>query len=174
MLIKLLIIPIPLSSCSIFILLVKVNICLPLQYNCDSNCDEEVFFFYKISFLFQVISSDSVERQPESLIIGKRKPSLGLELQFQNKFRLGNEVLPKQGRKNVIIRGKMIGGAGGRGGGSQSGVGGGNNNRYKQTRHPPHYSSYCDPCTDYLNSPMFQSLHSRWVDNCYSVINGGQ
>jgi len=127
-----------------------------------------VFQHLAENYVNKVISSDSVERQPESLIIGKRKPSLGLELQFQNKFRLGNEVLPKQGRKNVIIRGKMIGGAGGRGGGSQSGVGGGNNNRYKQTRHPPHYSSYCDPCTDYLNSPMFQSLHSRGRYSNYS------
>ena len=117
-------------------------------------------------------------QQPESLIIGKRKPSL--EFQFQNKFRLGSELLPRP-RNNVIIRGKMIGGVAGIGslGGSVGGVGVGgnnnNNNRYKQrhqaTRGNQHYSSYCDPCTDYLNSPMFHSLHTRWVVNCYKVID---
>ena len=49
-----------------------------------------------------------MERQPESLIIGKRKPSL--EFQFQNKFRLGGEILPRARSGNVIVRGKMIGG----------------------------------------------------------------
>ena len=72
--------------------------------------------------LLQVISCNSPERQPESLIIGKRKPSL--EFQFQNKFRLGGDMLggvvgrvPRGGGGNVILRqGKMIGGIGGGGG----------------------------------------------------------
>ena len=117
--------------------------------------------------LLQVISCNSPERQPESLIIGKRKPSL--EFQFQNKFRLGGDMLggvaaglgrgPRGGGgNNVILRGagKMVGG-------------GNNNNRYKHKRQSPssgpvsgHYTNtYCDPCTDYLNNPMFHSLHSR-------------
>ena len=118
----------------------------------------------------QVLSASAAERQqpaPESLIIGKRKPSL--EFQFQNKFRLGGEVLPRARNNNVILRqGKMIGGGGGM-------LGGGGNNRYKtgQARQGDrgpgigYNSAYCDPCTDYLNNPMFRSLHSRWAAYCY-------
>ena len=121
------------------------------------------------SGLLQVISASTAERQQsqqESLIIGKRKPSL--EFQFQNKFRLGGEVLPRPRNNNVILRqGKMIGGGGGM-------LGGRGNNRYNnQARQADrgkglgYNSAYCDPCTDYLNNPMFRSLHSRWAANCY-------
>ena len=121
------------------------------------------------SGLLQVISASTAERQQsqqESLIIGKRKPSL--EFQFQNKFRLGGEVLPRPRNNNVILRqGKMIGGGGGM-------LGSGGNNRYNnQARQADrgkglgYNSAYCDPCTDYLNNPMFRSLHSRWAANCY-------
>ena len=100
-----------------------------------------------------MISSNTVERQPESLIIGKRKPSL--EFQFQNKFRLGGEIIPRARSNNVIVRSKMIGGG-------SVGIGVGSNNRYKPRQ--THYSSpVYDPCTDYLNNPMFHSLHSRLV-----------
>ena len=113
-----------------------------------------IIFLYSL----QVISSNTVERQPESLIIGKRKPSL--EFQFQNKFRLGGEILPRARSNNVIVRGKMIGG------GVAGGLGGTANNRYKPRQASRHsysasMSPVCDPCTDYLNNPMFHSLHSR-------------
>ena len=133
---------------------------------------EQLLIKQSSSGLLQVISASTTERQqaPESLIIGKRKPTL--EFQFQNKFRLGGEVLPRPRSNNVILRqGKMIGGGGGM-------LGGGGNNRYKtQARQGDrgtglgYNSAYCDPCTDYLNNPMFRSLHSRWADNCYELID---
>merc|ERR1719266_276338 len=82
-----------------------------------------VFQHLAENYVNKVISSNTVERQPESLIIGKRKPSL--EFQFQNKFRLGGEILPRARSNNVIVRGKMIGGGGG------APVAVGSNNRYK-------------------------------------------
>ena len=106
-----------------------------------------------ILFYLQVISSNSVDRQqPESLIIGKRKPSL--EFQFQNKFRLGGEMIGRP-RNNVIMRGSGVGGDN-RMARALSGTNPGH--RYKPRQYA---TSYCDPCTDYLNNPMFHSLHSR-------------
>jgi len=143
-----------------------------------------VFQHLAENYVNKVISCNSPERQPESLIIGKRKPSL--EFQFQNKFRLGGELLggvgvgrgSRQPRDVILRQGKLIGGIGGGGGGNN------NNNRYKhQTKRqgPPsssqpvsgHYTNtYCDPCTDYLNNPMFHSLHSRGRYSNYSSYTG--
>ena len=113
------------------------------------------------SRLLQVISKSISERQApeESLIIGKRKPIL--EFQFQNKFRLGGEMMPRLGSNVILRQGKIIGGDG------LLGV----NNRYNTGRQDRqagrvYSSAYCDPCTDYLNNPMFRSLHSRWAANC--------
>ena len=72
------------------------------------------------------------------MIIGRRKPTV----EFQNKFKLNSDF--ERVKNSVMLRGRA-----------------GNKRVSSSHRQTNRFSNYCDPCTDYLNSPMFHSLHTR-------------
>ena len=94
----------------------------------------------------------SQDRQQDSLIIGRRKPAVD----FQNKFKLSNDF--ERVKTSVMLRGR-------------GGVGVGANKRGAQGIRSNRFSNYCDPCTDYLNNPMFHSLHTRGRYSNYSTYS---
>ena len=94
---------------------------------------------------FQVISNtNSQERQQESLIIGRRKPAVD----FQNKFKLNSSDFDKvKTSASVMLRGRT------------------GNKRASPGHRTNRFSNYGDPCTDYLNNPMFHSLQTQGLYN---------
>jgi len=107
-----------------------------------------VFQHLAENYVNKVISNtNSQERQQESLIIGRRKPAVD----FQNKFKLNSSDFDKvKTSASVMLRGRT------------------GNKRNSPGHRTNRFSNYCDPCTDYLNNPMFHSLHTRGRYSNYS------
>jgi len=106
-----------------------------------------VFQHLAENYVNKVISDTTQERQQESLIIGRRKQTGD----FQNKFKLNSDFDRVKSSASVMLRGRTQG-----------------NKRASPTHRTNRFSNYCDPCTDYLNSPMFHSLHARGRYSNYS------
>jgi len=106
-----------------------------------------VFQHLAENYVNKVISSNSQERQQESLSIGRRKPAVD----FQNKFKLNSSDFDKvKTSASVMLRGRPA------------------NKRASPGHRTNRFSNYCDPCTDYLNNPMFHTLHTRGRYSNYS------
>jgi len=123
----------------------------------DLNVDV-VFQHLAENFVDKVVSCPPRIEPQDSLIIGERRREI---IESPKKYSMTSyKVESVMKSANVVLRGR----SGNRrnphiGGHALGGHRSGNNNRF---------SNYCDPCTDYLNNPMFHSLHMRGRYNNYS------
>jgi len=107
-----------------------------------------VFQHLAENYVNKVITTVSQERQQDNLIIGRRKPGVDL----QNKFKLNNDFDRVKTSAGMMLRGR-------------------GNKRGNQGIRRDRFTNYCDPCTDYLNNPMFHSLHTRGRYSNYSTYS---
>merc|ERR1719228_141933 len=105
-----------------------------------------VFQHLAENYVNKVDSSNREERSQDSLVIGRSKS----RVEIPNKYKLATDLGTVKTSASVMLRG-----------GSQ-------NKRNIPAHLVNRFSNYCDPCTNYLNNPMFHSLHSRGRHSNYS------
>merc|ERR1712080_440190 len=110
-----------------------------------------VFQHLAENYVNQVKSYDVIDSSFPSFQIGSQRPAII----YQNGYNKRNKVSSNNGKHNPDHNHGYSNNSSRNGSLSSRNGNGGNNRGSVMTRR---FSNYADPCTDYLNNPMFDSL----------------